>query len=156
MTRWFVLCACLFGVLGWAMAAETATTATTTTMAPMSQPPLRGVVTLLGTDGAFAINLGSEDGLQNKAELLVSRDGNVIGKAKVVSTGILDAQAQMLDAKVTPQTGDTVLVQFNPAPVPLCPMKRLLAPDNSISQRRGHAFITLVLLAATGLLIANN
>ncbi len=160
--RMLVLCACLLGVMGWALAAGTAEATAgkdqPAAMAPMTNPPLRGVVTVPGENGAFSLNLGADDGLHNKAELLIIRDGNVLGKAKVYEIGDLDAQAKMIgdDAKIAPQIGDAVLVQYNPQPKAPCKLMRHITQEPDMSQRRGKFFVALLTLLAIGVTAANS
>jgi len=60
------------------------------TMAKMEvTPPMRGTVTIVEANGRFALNLGGDDALYNHAELLVIRNGTILGNAKVYHVGPL-------------------------------------------------------------------
>lgn len=78
--------------------------------------PVKGIVTVVGEAGRFYLNIGSEEQVNPGAELLLLHEGNVVGRAKVIEVGWLDALAAVKPgtSPAVVRTGDTVLVEFNP------------------------------------------
>jgi hypothetical protein len=126
-------------------------------IAPMIvDPPLQGVVTIVEPRGMFYINIGQREQLNNGAQLLILRDADVIGEARVVKADLLDSLAVV---KANGRTlsllaGDQVMVKNNPyvAPNPRC--LPWVQPD--MSQTEGELMLTLLTILATGATIAHS
>ncbi|MHB9134245.1 MAG: hypothetical protein ACYDBB_24510 [Armatimonadota bacterium] len=145
MQRTLLLAICLLIAIP-AFAANGAVTAPTPTPAMNLQPPLRGLVTISAARGQFYTNLGSRDQLYKGAEVLVLRGGYVLGRAKILKVDDLDSIAQLLPEsnKSRIQTGDVVVVQFNPVPQTVSSRLPYWEPD--LSHRESETVITLILL----------
>jgi hypothetical protein len=115
------------------------------------EAPLRGAVTLIGEDRLFNINLGTNEQIHPDAELLILRDGFVLGRAKVLRVNGVDAVAQLKkdSRSVRLVSGDTVLVQYNPSsgrnhgPLP--------SYEPGDGGKKSEWFFTLALIAFVGL-----
>lgn len=89
--------------------------ATVSPLASIStQPALRGVVTLIDSNGLFNINIGAREQVPNGAHLLVLRQGTPIAEAQVRKVNDLDAVAALLQPAcgVRLQSGDLVVVSL--------------------------------------------
>ena len=96
--------------------AKPAAITTTAVAAPLVCAPLQGVVTILAPCGQFYTNLGTKEMLSVGAVLSISREGRVIGKARVVKVGELDSIAEQSprDGLTLLESGDCVEVLSNP------------------------------------------
>ena len=106
MRSMLLICACCLLFVGKAFA-----------QAPIATlPSLRGIVTIVATYGQFYTNLGAKERLCPGAELIVVRNGVVIGEARVLHVNTLDSIAELLPAyrAVIPRAGDVLIVRSNP------------------------------------------
>ena len=125
--------------------------ATTEPISPvMLQPPLQGIVTLIEPHGQFYINIGSSDQLYSGALLQITRDGVVIGQAKVIKVGRLDAIGQLQPGYqgLRLLTGDYATVTANP--IPSTPPKHLPYMEPNLSQRDAETLVALLALFGLG------
>lgn len=121
-------------------------------IAPMVMTqPLKGVVTIVEANGRFYVNLGAVNGMRPGAELLLSRNGSVLGKADVLRVDHLDALVALdrLNSDICVATGDTVVVQYNPDPLP----KRGKPLYNQNNEKEGEELLTIFTLLAIGVML---
>jgi len=89
----------------------------TATIAPMeTEAPLRGVVTIVESNGKFYTNLGAKEQLGQGAELMVLRGQTLLSTAVVIRVNTLDSIASLPaeERAVHLLPGDTVVVKLNP------------------------------------------
>jgi len=140
-----------------------------TSQAMSSQPmiSLRGAVSIVAPCGQFYTTLGTTENLSAGAILQVFHCGCSMALAKVVKVDDLDSIAELLPpySQVVVESGDTVLVQSNPAhraghckrdfspsclQALICPGcgPRLPAIEPNMHQDGEEAFLGLTFLAA--------